>query len=270
MDRGIDFVEQSQRRLEDMVSYLGKHNLANTDGVFIAGISRGGFLAAQYAARAAPTRVAAVGLLSPVTNLSLLSEFADENATMQVGHSQLYHIARGCIKQLKHQDHRLLKQRVCPGLAPGNSSQYRCHQTGSVLGNEECFCYNRRRRPTCVHGQLRTYSTCDSVPWLQRNWSIFSTVGTLINAQIAVQSGTFKSEKFPNEEILSIDLSVVLILSLIGAIVGTAAAAAHPHMAIHSFASTESRTDTRCRLTQIQRPLSLSSQHGCYGSLVMT
>ncbi len=85
MDRGIDFVEQSQRRLEDMVSYLAKHNLANTDGVFIAGISRGGFLAAQYAARATPTRVAAVGLLSPVTNLSLLSEFADENATMQVG-----------------------------------------------------------------------------------------------------------------------------------------------------------------------------------------
>ena len=36
-----------------------------------------------HAARAAPERVAAVGLLSPVTNLSLLSEFAAENATMQ-------------------------------------------------------------------------------------------------------------------------------------------------------------------------------------------
>lgn len=85
MDRGIDFVEQSQRRLEDMVSYLAKHNLAATDGLFIAGISRGGFLAAQYAARAPPARVAAVGLLSPVTNLSLLEEFAQENVTMQVG-----------------------------------------------------------------------------------------------------------------------------------------------------------------------------------------
>jgi len=83
-DRGIDFVEQSQQRLEDMVSYLAKHKLASDEGIFIAGISRGGFLAAQYAARSPPLRVAAVGLLSPVTNLSLLTEFAHENASMQV------------------------------------------------------------------------------------------------------------------------------------------------------------------------------------------
>lgn len=86
MDHGIDFVEQSQRRIEDMVSYLAQHNLASVDGMFIAGISRGGFLAAQYAARAPPAHVTAVGLLSPVTNLSLLSEFSHENETMQVWH----------------------------------------------------------------------------------------------------------------------------------------------------------------------------------------
>lgn len=82
-DRGIDWVEESQRRIEDMVQYLEKGGLANATGVAIAGISRGGYLSAQYAARSPPERVAAVGLLSPVTNLSLLSEFAAENRSMQ-------------------------------------------------------------------------------------------------------------------------------------------------------------------------------------------
>lgn len=48
-DKGIDFVAESQRRIEDMVQYIQEQNLANATGVAIAGISRGGFLAAQYA-----------------------------------------------------------------------------------------------------------------------------------------------------------------------------------------------------------------------------
>ena len=82
-DRGLDFVNESQRRIDDLIDYLGARRLAQTQGIAIAGISRGGFLAAQYAARAPPERVAALGLLSPVTNLSLLEEFNAENATMQ-------------------------------------------------------------------------------------------------------------------------------------------------------------------------------------------
>jgi pimeloyl-ACP methyl ester carboxylesterase len=71
------------------VAYLASHKLASSTGVFIGGISRGGFLAAHYAARAPAERVAAVGLLSPVTNLSLLTEFAGENASMQRSLRQL-------------------------------------------------------------------------------------------------------------------------------------------------------------------------------------
>jgi hypothetical protein len=43
-----------------------------------------GFLAAHYASHVFGTdKVAAVGLLSPVTNLSLLAEFEAENATIE-------------------------------------------------------------------------------------------------------------------------------------------------------------------------------------------
>jgi hypothetical protein len=145
--------------------------------------------------------------------------------------------------------------------APGSSAPYRRHQTGSALGTEEPFCDHRRRRPACIHRQLRAYSACDSVPWLQRNWPIFSTVGIPENTQIVIWSGTKK--RCP--ETLSLG---VLILLLRGATVGTAAAAAHPRMATHSFVSTESRMDIRCHLTKIQRPLSLSWQHGCCGSFM--
>ena len=58
-DRGLDFVNESQRRIDDLIDYLGVRRLAQTQGIAIAGISRGGFLAAQYAARAPPERVAA-------------------------------------------------------------------------------------------------------------------------------------------------------------------------------------------------------------------
>lgn len=132
-DRGIDFVEQSQRRLEDMVSYLAKHNLATVDGVFIAGISRGGFLAAQYAARAPPARISAVGLLSPVTNLSLLEEFAEENVTMQVGDACCPVVAERVVFDPAVAE----AEYTCRGFAPGSIAPSGCRQAGSILGAKE-------------------------------------------------------------------------------------------------------------------------------------
>eukprot|EP01044_Picomonas_judraskeda_P006969 COSAG03_NODE_723_length_6101_cov_2.740420_2_plen_165_part_00 len=139
MDRGIDFVEQSQRRLEDMVSYLAKHNLAATDGLFIAGISRGGFLAAQYAARAPSARVAAVGLLSPVTNLSLLEEFAQENATMQVGDACCPVVVERVVFDPVVAETKC----ACRGYAPGSIAPSGRRQTGSIFGAQEPVCDHR-------------------------------------------------------------------------------------------------------------------------------
>eukprot|EP01048_Picozoa_sp_COSAG05_P007219 COSAG05_NODE_504_length_9208_cov_22.420024_2_plen_426_part_00 len=82
-DRNIDFVNSSRARIDQMINFLAANKLTNGTNIAITGISRGGYLAATYAAAAGTEKVSAVGLLSPVTNLSLLAEFAAENATMQ-------------------------------------------------------------------------------------------------------------------------------------------------------------------------------------------
>ena len=82
-DRNIDWVNSSKARIDQMINFLAANKLTNGTNIAITGISRGGYLAATYAAAAGTKKVSAVGLLSPVTNLSLLAEFEAENATME-------------------------------------------------------------------------------------------------------------------------------------------------------------------------------------------
>jgi alpha-beta hydrolase superfamily lysophospholipase len=87
LDRGQNFVEQSNVRIKDMLAYLKESEVLgvqiDTSDIVVTGISRGGFLASHYAATDA--RVRTIALFSPVTNLSLLTEFEPDltNATHQ-------------------------------------------------------------------------------------------------------------------------------------------------------------------------------------------
>jgi len=81
MDRGINFTSQNNARVQDVVDHLVGEGTVDASRVVPSGISRGGYMSAHYAA--SNPRIQAVSMLSPVTNLSLLSEFAGVNATMQ-------------------------------------------------------------------------------------------------------------------------------------------------------------------------------------------
>jgi pimeloyl-ACP methyl ester carboxylesterase len=86
VDKGQDFVAQNNAAVADSLSWVKTHlgDKIRTDAdIVIAGISRGGFLAGHYAVT--DSRVSTVGLFSPVTNLSLLTEFSSppESAAVQ-------------------------------------------------------------------------------------------------------------------------------------------------------------------------------------------
>jgi len=72
-DRGEDFVSEVTGRIRDMIDFSIDTLGVDAAQLAVSGISRGGFIAAHYAV--SDSRVKAVGLLSPVTNLSLLTEF---------------------------------------------------------------------------------------------------------------------------------------------------------------------------------------------------
>ena len=75
VDRGQDIVAQNNERVRAMVADLMDRGLVDdaSPRIAVSGISRGGFLAAHFAI--AEPRVRCVGLMSPVTNLTLLLEF---------------------------------------------------------------------------------------------------------------------------------------------------------------------------------------------------
>ena len=73
LDRHQDIVNQNNERVHDMLDDLITRGLTDSSHVAISGISRGGLLAAHYMISEA--RVHAAGLMSPVTNLTLLEEF---------------------------------------------------------------------------------------------------------------------------------------------------------------------------------------------------
>jgi len=80
-DRGEDFVSEVLLRIRELVDFAIAELNVDAEQIAVSGISRGGFIAAHFAAR--DPRVKALGLLSPVTNLSLLYEF-DGAATKQI------------------------------------------------------------------------------------------------------------------------------------------------------------------------------------------
>ena len=80
-DKQMNFTAANNARMLDVVDTLVAEGLADPNRIVASGISRGGYMAAHYAL--ADDRVRALGLLSPVTNLSLLSEFGGEPATGQ-------------------------------------------------------------------------------------------------------------------------------------------------------------------------------------------
>lgn len=79
-DKGIDFVAQNNRRVTDLLAELARRNITTAGSkLAVSGISRGGFMAAQLALHLKP-KLIPLGMLSPVTNLSLLSEFQTQPA----------------------------------------------------------------------------------------------------------------------------------------------------------------------------------------------
>jgi dienelactone hydrolase len=80
IERGDNFVEPFVRRVSRILDYLRDEGYADPTRVGAAGISRGGYLALQFAA--AERRVRAVAAFAPVTNLLALREFAgaEDNA----------------------------------------------------------------------------------------------------------------------------------------------------------------------------------------------
>jgi dipeptidyl aminopeptidase/acylaminoacyl peptidase len=73
VDKQQDIVQENNVRVKDILNDLIARGLTDGTRVAVSGISRGGFMAAHYALH--DTRVRAVGLMSPVTNLTLLTEF---------------------------------------------------------------------------------------------------------------------------------------------------------------------------------------------------
>ncbi len=71
--RKEDFVAASNARMQDVLAYLIQNNYTDTSRIFVAGTSRGGYLALQFAAF--EKRVKAVAAFAPVTDLLALKEF---------------------------------------------------------------------------------------------------------------------------------------------------------------------------------------------------
>lgn len=74
VDRGEDFVAETNRRLSAVLDTLIAEGLSDPARVAACGTSRGGFLALHFAA--ADTRVKCVATFAPVTDLTALREFA--------------------------------------------------------------------------------------------------------------------------------------------------------------------------------------------------
>ena len=80
LDRQQNIVSQNNERVHDMLDDLIARGLTDGSRLAVSGISRGGLLAAHY--MMADSRVHAAGLLSPVTNLTLLEEFDGYSGTL--------------------------------------------------------------------------------------------------------------------------------------------------------------------------------------------
>eukprot|EP00940_MAST-03C_sp_MAST-3C-sp2_P000906 g906.t1 len=73
VDRGENIADTSNNRISALLKDLDRRGLADMERIAVSGISRGGFLAAHYAVFDA--RIVGLGMLAPVTNLTLLDEF---------------------------------------------------------------------------------------------------------------------------------------------------------------------------------------------------
>lgn len=69
----MDFVSKSNERLEEILNFLIRKGYVDTSKIVVSGISRGGYLALQFAAY--DPRIKSVVAFCPVTNLFALREF---------------------------------------------------------------------------------------------------------------------------------------------------------------------------------------------------
>ncbi len=74
VSRGIDFVQENNKRMKSVLEYLIAEGYADKKKIALCGTSRGGFLALQFAA--AEPMVKSLAVFAPVTDLSVLREFA--------------------------------------------------------------------------------------------------------------------------------------------------------------------------------------------------
>lgn len=139
VDRGQNFVAQNNQRVRQMLDDLVRRNISDPSRVAISGISRGGFMSAHYSLF--DTRVKAIGMLSPVTQLSLLTEFdGDDNSTLTASLSLLNKsytdrlIEKNIWAIIGDQDTRVytdslvrtMRQVECTGCSPGPHRDWGC------------------------------------------------------------------------------------------------------------------------------------------------